>query len=53
MTRLQDLLNETTVTETFHAGDIDITGISYHSQKTAPGELFVCITGYSTTGIST
>ncbi|NBD27213.1 Mur ligase family protein [Paenibacillus glycinis] len=50
MTKLQDLLKETTVTETFHAGDIEITGISYHSQKTAPGELFVCITGYSTDG---
>ncbi|MBM7567482.1 Mur ligase family protein [Paenibacillus sacheonensis] len=48
--QLQQLLQETTVTEAYQAGDIEVTGISYHSQKVLPGELFVCITGYSTDG---
>ncbi|SFJ74461.1 UDP-N-acetylmuramoylalanyl-D-glutamate--2,6-diaminopimelate ligase [Paenibacillus sp. UNC496MF] len=50
MTKLQDLLQAITITDTFHAGDSEITGISYHSQKVEPGQLFVCITGYSTDG---
>ena len=30
--------------------DIEITGVSYNSLKTQPGELFVCISGFSTDG---
>lgn len=30
--------------------DMDITGLSYHSQKVKPGHLFVCVRGYKTDG---
>ncbi|SFT27418.1 Mur ligase family protein [Paenibacillus sp. BC26] len=50
MTRLQELLQATTIIESFQAEDLTITGISYHSQKVSPGHLFICITGYSTDG---
>ena len=30
--------------------DLEITGVSYNSLKTQPGELFVCISGFSTDG---
>ncbi|QHW35121.1 UDP-N-acetylmuramoyl-L-alanyl-D-glutamate--2,6-diaminopimelate ligase [Paenibacillus rhizovicinus] len=50
MTRLQDLLQNITVTEAFQAAEMEISGISYHSQKVSQGELFICITGYSTDG---
>ncbi|WP_100013092.1 UDP-N-acetylmuramyl-tripeptide synthetase [Lentibacillus sediminis] len=30
--------------------DIEVSGISYHSQKVEPGHLFVCIRGYKTDG---
>lgn len=50
MTNLKQLLQHTTVTEPYDAGDIAITGISYHSQKVSAGDLFICITGYATDG---
>lgn len=30
--------------------DVEISGVSYNSLKTQPGELFVCISGFSTDG---
>ena len=30
--------------------DVEITGISYNSRKTQPGDLFVCVKGFSTDG---
>ncbi|WP_219834802.1 Mur ligase family protein [Paenibacillus sp. R14(2021)] len=50
MTKLQELLQATTIIEPIHAEDLTIAGISYHSQKVTQGDLFVCITGYSTDG---
>lgn len=32
------------------AGETEITGISYNSQKTKPGDLFVCVRGFSSDG---
>ncbi|WP_308637087.1 Mur ligase family protein [Paenibacillus silvisoli] len=51
MTRLQELLQATAVEGSYRPdAELEVNGISYHSQKVSPGDLFVCITGYSTDG---
>jgi len=50
MTGLKNLLNSIQVKQTFNGKDLNIEGISYHSQKVTNGHLFVCIRGYKTDG---
>ncbi len=48
--QLSKLLERVEVLECRASLDTQITGISYDSRKTKPGELFVAITGYETDG---
>jgi len=50
MIGLKNLLNSIQVKQTFNEKDLNIEGISYHSQKVTNGHLFVCIRGYKTDG---
>ena len=49
MKELAELLEKAAVDrfsqETFQVPDVEITGISYDSRKTAPGDAFVCDAG--------
>jgi UDP-N-acetylmuramoyl-L-alanyl-D-glutamate--2,6-diaminopimelate ligase len=47
---LQTLLKALDIPLTGDEQDLDITGLSYHSERVAPGDLFVCIKGYKTDG---
>lgn len=52
--KLAELLEKAAVDrfsqETFQVPDVEITGISYDSRKTAPGDAFVCVKGFKTDG---
>lgn len=48
--KLRDLLNEITVLDATADLDEEITGVSYDSRKTRPGDLFVAVTGYDVDG---
>ena len=48
--KLSELLNGLTILEATASMDMEITGVSYDSRKTQPGDLFVAITGYATDG---
>ncbi|MGO4369489.1 Mur ligase family protein [Paenibacillus sp. MCAF20] len=50
MILLRELLTSTATLDTLHPKDITVSGISYHSQKCKPGDLFVAINGYQTNG---
>ena len=46
--KLSELLKDLTILESTASMDMEITGVSYDSRKTQPGDLFVAITGYET-----
>ena len=48
--KLFDLLKDIEVLETNADTGVEITGVSYDSRKTAPGHLFVAVTGYAADG---
>lgn len=50
MAKLRELLQAIEVEQTLYERDMDIYGVSYHSQKVEQGHLFVCIRGYKTDG---
>lgn len=50
MATLYELLHAVEVLESWHAQDMEIQGISYHSQQVKPGDIFVCIKGFKTDG---
>lgn len=50
MTKLYELIQATSIMDTLYERDLDVYGVSYHSQKVLPGHLFVCIRGYKTDG---
>jgi len=50
MIGLKNLLNSIQVKQAFNEKDLNIDGISYHSQKVTNGHIFVCIRGYKTDG---
>lgn len=50
MKNLNRLLESVNVIETRNHKDMEISGISCHSDKVCPGDLFVCIKGYLTDG---
>ncbi|MBM7552055.1 Mur ligase family protein [Thalassobacillus pellis] len=50
MVRIGELLQAITVKESMNHRDLEITGVSYHSQKVSQGDLFVCVKGYKTDG---
>src|SRR5690606_2995635 len=47
---LKYLLKSMEVKKIYNEKDLNISGISYHSQKVTEGNLFVCIKGYKTDG---
>ena len=48
--KLQTLLRGIAVTASDAAMDTEITGVSYDSRTTKPGDLFVAVSGYATDG---
>jgi len=48
--KLKTLLNGIDILETNTDPELEITGLSYDSRQTRPGDLFVAITGYETDG---
>lgn len=48
--KLKDLLSGIDILESNADLDLDISGVSYDSRQTRPGDLFVAITGYETDG---
>lgn len=48
--KLAELLHSIEVQNSIHVQDVFIRGISYHSQKVMPGDLFVCVRGLKTDG---
>ena len=48
--KLCDLLQDIAVLETNADPEMEISGVSYDSRKTAPGDLFVAMAGYETDG---
>ncbi|QNL43651.1 UDP-N-acetylmuramoyl-L-alanyl-D-glutamate--2,6-diaminopimelate ligase [Oscillibacter hominis] len=48
--KLKELLRDIIVLDTNADGDLEITGVSYDSRKTRPGDLFVAMPGYSMDG---
>jgi len=48
--KLFELLQGVEILETTASLDLEISGVSYDSRKTQPGDLFVAITGYETDG---
>ncbi|MBY7144941.1 UDP-N-acetylmuramyl-tripeptide synthetase [Virgibacillus sp. NKC19-3] len=48
--KLNHLMNAIRIENNPTLADMDISGVSYHSQKVAEGHLFVCIRGYKTDG---
>ena len=48
--KLSELLKHIPVTPSSVSGDLEISGVSYDSRQTKPGDLFVAITGYETDG---
>jgi len=50
MMKLRELLEGLAVLETNAGLDMEISGVSYDSRKTEPGDLFVAMAGYETDG---
>ena len=48
--KLRDLLNGIQITSVHADGDMEVRGVSYDSQTTAPGDLFVAVSGTVTDG---
>jgi len=48
--KLFELLKDVTVVKATADMDMEITGVSYDSRKTCPGDLFVAMTGFATDG---
>ena len=48
--KLGELLHSVPVLDTNAAPELEITGVSYDSRETRPGDLFVAMTGYQTDG---
>ena len=48
--KLQDLLRDIPVLSTTADPQMEITGVSYDSRTTKPGDLFVAMTGFATDG---
>ncbi|MBU5626331.1 UDP-N-acetylmuramoyl-L-alanyl-D-glutamate--2,6-diaminopimelate ligase [Oscillibacter sp. MSJ-2] len=48
--KLKELLRDIPVLDTNADGEAEITGVSYDSRKTRPGDLFVAMPGYSMDG---
>ena len=48
--KLRELLRGIGLVETAADLDMEITGVSYDSRQTRPGELFVAMAGYETDG---
>ncbi|NBG88027.1 Mur ligase family protein [Isachenkonia alkalipeptolytica] len=48
--RLKEILEFVESIEHKNHGNIEISGLSYHSKETEPGDLFFCIKGYETDG---
>ncbi|OZU89250.1 UDP-N-acetylmuramyl peptide synthase [Virgibacillus indicus] len=48
--KLSQLLTSLHIENKVEYEDLEIQGVSYHSQKAEPGHLFVCIKGYKTDG---
>ncbi|MBU8879944.1 UDP-N-acetylmuramyl-tripeptide synthetase [Bacillus sp. FJAT-29790] len=48
--KLEKLLHSIEVQSVLNDKDINVYGLSYHSQKVSDGHLFVCIKGYKTDG---
>lgn len=48
--KLRELLQGVGVLECTAPPELEITGVSYDSRKTRPGDLFVAISGYATDG---
>lgn len=50
MASLKELLTSIATLDSRGELDIQVSGIAYHSQKVAAGNLFVCVTGYKVDG---
>ena len=50
MVKLSEILKSIDIIRIYKGQELDISGISYHSQKVAKGHVFVCIRGYKTDG---
>lgn len=50
MVKLSEILQSIEIIRIYKGQEMDISGISYHSQKVAQGHIFVCIRGYKTDG---
>ena len=48
--KLHELLQGIEVLEQNADPELELTGVSYDSRSTAPGELFAAISGYATDG---
>ena len=48
--KLHELLQGIEVLEQIADPELELTGVSYDSRSTAPGELFAAISGYATDG---
>ena len=48
--KLADLLQSIEVLDTNASGQMEISGVSYDSRTTAPGDLFVAVTGFAVDG---
>lgn len=48
--KLQQVLNGLTILETNVPLDLEISGVSYDSRQTVPGDLFVAVTGFASDG---
>lgn len=50
MIKLNELIKSLTILKSVNEKELDVSGISYHSQKVSPGHIFVCIRGYKMDG---
>jgi UDP-N-acetylmuramoyl-L-alanyl-D-glutamate--2,6-diaminopimelate ligase len=50
MEKLSQLLKKINIISSIYERDMDVNGVSYHSQKVSNNDIFVCIRGYKTDG---